>query len=691
MTCNFNGFDLNSSRFSSSGLKFAFPFISLFLFLLVIYGNSLNGAWQFDDEPSIVNNQSVHLKSLDWESIRKTFYGFEQKKISRPVAYLSFGLNYCVGGLDPFGYHVVNLIIHCLAAIFLFLFVYRTLNLPRLQTSYGPTSYHIALLTAFFWAVNPVQVTTVTYIVQRMASMVGLFYIMSMYFYLLGRTADILSKKIIFLLLCALTATLSIGTKENAFMIPVSIYLYDLILIQDLNKKNILRNLKYFIIPTAIVASLGLFFSFDILSIAASYSARPFTLTERLLTEPRVILFYISLLLYPTYGRLTLTHDFTISRSLMDPWTTGPAILFIVGCLGLSVWMARKRPLIAYCIIFFFLNHFIEGSYIPLELVYEHRNYIPSMLFFLLVAVFVIRLLDYFSYKRTIHFMILALICFILTAQGHTVTMYNFIFQSPYILWSDNIAKSPNLSRPYVNLGNILWDQGRYQEAYESYEKAWTLNRFDRSSQAASAVYNMGRYHFLKKDNEQALAHFQTAIRMEPRYANMWVSLAQTQIRQGNLSAAENATRQALAKGSNNVRLNAMLSFILLKEKAYAGATKSAWKTLTIDPEFTDVMRVLAEAYHRTGELDRAVYLWESYLSDYPDDLEGNLALIDLYAKTGQTEKLDRAIAKVMLLKKSKSWREVIDEYQKDLAAYAYEPDPKRLLSIILTRLKNQQ
>ena len=119
----------------------------------------------------------------------------------------------------------------------------------------------------------------------------------------------------------------------------------------------------------------------------------------------------------------------------------------------------------------------------------------------------------------------------------------------------------------------------------------------------------MGRYHFLKKDNEQAMTHFQTAIKMEPRYSNMWVSLAQTQIRLGDLKSAESSTCQALATGPNNVRLNAMLSFILLKQKACNGAIRNAWKTLTIDPEFTDVLRVLAEAYHRTGELDRAVYL----------------------------------------------------------------------------------
>ena len=671
--------------------KLAFTLIALLFALVVIYANTLNGAWQFDDEPNIVNNPSVHLRSLDRESIVKTFYGFEQKKIYRPVAYLSFGVNHYFGGMDPVGYHIVNLAIHYLAAVFLFLFIYRTLTLPRLKSAYGRNAYPIALLTAFLWAINPVQVTAVTYIVQRMASMAGLFYILSMYLYVLGRTSEIQGKKILFFSLSALSAGLAMGTKENAIMIPVSIYLYDLILIQDLNRETFVKHLKYFILPAAILVSLWLVFSLDIRSIAGGYSGRPFTLLERLLTEPRVILFYISLLLYPTYNRLMLTHDFEISRSLLDPWTTLPAILTIAICIGWAVWVARKKPLPAYCILFFFLNHLIEGSFIPLELIYEHRNYIPSMLLFLPVAIFIMRALEYFSYKKILQFSIAAMVTFVLITQGHTVTMYNFIFQAPYLLWSDNIAKAPNLSRPHVNLGNILMDQELYEEAYASYQKAWSLQRFDRLSQAPSAIYNMGRYHFYKKDYPNALAHFETAVKMEPRYSNLWVSLAQAQIQLGNLRAAESAIRKALKRGPNNVRLNAMLSIILLKQEAYSDTIRCGWKTLTIDPEYTDVMRVLAEAYRRTGRIDRATHLWETYAMDDRSDIEGNLALIELYARTGQTERLDRTIARVMMLKRSKSWRGLIADYEKDAAAHAYAPNSQRLLSIILNRLKLQK
>lgn len=670
--------------------KYTFAFIALLFCLLIIYGNSFNGALVFDDEPGIVLNKYVHLKTLDWGNIQKTFYGIDQKKITRPVAYLTFGLNYYFGQLNVFGYHVVNLLILYLSGLFLFLFIYRTMNLPLLKQKYGSSSYSIALLATFFWAVSPVQVTAVTYIVQRMASMAGMFYIMSMYFYLMGRTDEKYRKKIIFVVLSAISAALAIGTKENAVMLPVSIYLYDLLLIQGISRENLIKNIKYFILPASVATLFFLFFFVDtsILKLA-DYAIRPFSMWERVLTETRVIIFYISLLLYPTYSRLMLNHDFVISRSLIDPWTTLAAISVILGCLTLAVIIARKKPLLSYCIIFFFLNHLIEGSFIPLELVFEHTNYTPSMLFFVPLSMFTAYVLDFFSYKKSIQIMITFLISFVLIAQGHTVHMYNYVFKDPYILWSDNIAKAPNLSRPHNNMGNILWNWGFYDEAYKSYEKSFNLNRYDILPMVAAPINNMGRYYFYKKDYPAAMIHFQASIKINPKYALTWVNIARTQVSMNDLMGAEKTTREGLIHWPDNAWLHAISSFLLLKQGSYQNSLKEAWKTIAIDSESTDVTRVLAEIYRRTGHIDRAILYWKEYVSAYRDEIEGYLALIELYSKMQQTEKLNSAIAKVMVLKGSKSWRELMKEYTGELAAHAYEPDPELLLGIIKRSLLN--
>jgi len=683
-----NGFDLNLHWSFPLGGKHIFVFFTLLIVLVLIYGNSFDGVWHFDDEHNIVENEHVHLSTLDWDQIQNTFYGFTQKRLSRPVAYLTFGLNYYFGKLDVFGYHTVNLFIHFLSAFFLFSFIYRTLNLPILKLDYGSSSYAIALLSTFFWAVNPVQVSAVTYIVQRMASMAGLFYILSMLFYLIARTDGTLWKKIVFFVLSAISACLAMGTKENAVMLPVSLYLYDLLLIQGISRRTTIRSLKFFVIPAFFVTSI-LLFQVDLIKIAGDYSVRPFSMLERLMTEPRVVLFYVSLLLYPTYSRLVLYHDFEISRSLIDPWTTSAAILAILLGMAIAVWMSRKKPLISFCIVFFILNHLIEGSFLSLELVFEHRNYIPSMLFFVPLSIVVIRAMDYFSYKMVIQLLIAAVICFVIVAQGHTVSMYNFLFKDPFLLLSDNIKKAPKSSRLYSNLGNVYFKWEFYDEAYKLYKKAQGLNRHQLLSNRASPMHNIGCYYFVMKDYSKAFSHFQESIKINPRYLYSWVSLARTQIYMNDLIGAEETTRFALVNWPNNASLNSNLSLIMLKKGAYQEAIKIAWKVLLQDQESINVLKVLAESYRMKGQYDRAINLWEQCSSKNSNDLESQLALIDLYSKTGQAKKIDDAIGRVMYLKGSKSWQNLINEYNRDMASYTHRPDPL-LVTIILERLKNQ-
>jgi Tfp pilus assembly protein PilF len=446
--------------------------------------------------------------------------------------------------------------------------------------------------------------------------------------------------------------------------------------------------LKFFVIPAFFVTSI-LLFQVDLIKIAGDYSVRPFSMLERLMTEPRVILFYVSLLLYPTYSRLVLYHDFEISRSLIDPWTTSAAILAILFGMAIAVWMSRKKPLISFCIVFFILNHLIEGSFLSLELVFEHRNYIPSMLFFVPLSIVVIQALDFFSYKKVIQLLIAAVICFVIVAQGHTVSMYNFLFKDPFLLLSDNIKKAPKSSRLYNNLGNVYFKWEFYDEAYKLYKRAQELNKHQLLSNKASPMHNIGCYYFVMKDYSKAFSYFQESIKINPKYLYSWVSLARTQIHMNDLIGAERTTRLALVHWPNNPSLDFNLSLIMLKKGAYQEAIKIAWGVMGHHPESTDVLKLLAESYRMKGQYDRAIRLWEQFASTNNNDLESQLALIDLYSKTGQTKNIDAAVGRVMYLKGSKSWQNLIKEYNEDMASYAFKPDPL-LVTIILERLKNQ-
>ncbi len=166
-----------------------FAVLSLAVLVGLIYSDSLHVPFLFDDMCNIKENANLFLSDLSWNSLRKTFYGMNAPRTTlvRPFASLSFGLNYYFGGFDTIGYHAVNISVHFLAALFLYLFIRETLRLPALRSRYGSSAHSTALLAAVLWASHPIQTQAVTYIVQRMASMAALFYVASIFFFARGR------------------------------------------------------------------------------------------------------------------------------------------------------------------------------------------------------------------------------------------------------------------------------------------------------------------------------------------------------------------------------------------------------------------------------------------------------------------------------------------------------------------------
>ncbi len=511
------------SRLKISSIRpHIFFLLALFVFLLLIYNNSFFCSWHFDDTENIVKNRAIHVQSLSWKELYQSFYGIiNSGRWSRPFSYLSFALNYYVGGLDVYSYHVVNFLIHYATAIFLFLFVFNTLKLPLIKQKYEKYAYSIAILSTFLWASSPLQVTAVTYIVQRMASMAGLFYIMAMYFFLKGRTADGKSRKIFHYSLFVLSALFAFGTKENAAMLPITVFFYDLILIQGVARQHIKKNLQWAIFSVLIVILMALIYV-DFSSLVGGYEHRSYSMWERLLTQPRVLLYYVSLLLYPVSSRLALLHDFIISSSLFNPWSTFAAIALIIIILVIALIKIKKNPLIAYCIIFFFLNHLIEGSFLSLELVYEHRNYIPSMLFFLPLSVLIMYAMDYYSLKRILFYTIVIAVTSMLAIQGITVYLQNIVFRDEISLWSDHVLKMPSSRRAHHNLGVAFLEKGSLPEAYRELTKSMDFELIENIKNGFRIYIALAQYHFYKAEYEEALSYVDKALEYDPYSAALY-------------------------------------------------------------------------------------------------------------------------------------------------------------------------
>lgn len=679
-----NGYALRLPRRFPEARNHLFAFAALLCLLLLVYGNSFRGAWHFDDRPNIVDNASVHLQQLSLDGLQKTFYYLGD--LLRPASYASFALNYYVGGLDPFGYHVVNLAIHYLAAVFLYLFLVRTLQLPILGGRYEPEAHAIALLAVVLWAVSPVQVLAVTYIVQRMASLAGMFSIAALYFYLQGRTASGRGARLAFFLCCLAAALLAVGSKENAAMLPVTMFLYDLFLIQGITRETAKQSLKRAFLPLLVVLALASFYT-DIASVLDGYRIRPYTLTERLLTEPRILLFYASLLLYPLHSRLTFLHDIAVSHALLDPWTTLPAILILVAILGYALMGARKRPLLSFCILFFFLNHLIEGSFIPAELVFEHRNYLPSMLFFLPLAIALLHGIHFFAYKPALQGLAALGIVVLIATQGHTVHLRNEALRSGIALWSDNVEKYPLLSRPHNNLGIAYLQQGRRLEAAIEFMEALRLNNFENLPMEARVEANLGTHYLHEGQMEDAYRHYRRSLRISPANAQPYGGIAEIELRRGNLDAADRNIQKALQRDPDIAEYRELAGLILLKRGDADNAAKEANRVLQRDPERFFPRYLLAEAQWRKGRLDRAAFYLKELLKIHPLYVPAYLFLAEVSQARGDRAALEDAVANLLYLKHDKTWEDFLCQAEADRAMSVHAFDLQRTLSVIRSHL----
>ena len=692
-------YNLKPENSVSECRKKVFSFFALFLLILITYSNIFDVPWHFDDTSNILKNKPLHLSELSRENIKNTFFASYDGKgrLYRPIACLSFALNYYLHGENVFGYHVVNLVIHFLSAYFLFLFIYYTLNLPSIRTKFHSNAYFIALLSTTFWAVNPVQTQAVTYVVQRMTSMAGLFCIMAMYFYLKARISTLRTQKALYFSGCCLFGILAMGSKENAVMLPIILLIFDLTLIEGISKHSLRKYafLTLLVLGLCIVIALLLagpsLFSPE--NLVSSYHNRGFTLTERLLTEPRVVIFYISLLLYPMPDRLCLEHGITLSTGLFTPISTFFSIVAIALTLSLAMLYAKRKPLISFCIIFFFLNHLVESSVFPLELIFEHRNYFPSMLFFVPFVMLVSMGLSYFSRKPLFRFFLAAFPIFILIGWGHGTYIRNAVWRTHESLLLDCVIKYPDLGRPHHNLGTYYGKKNMPEKAVPEYLTA--LKKENKNNLAARnwTYYNLGDIYRKMGRNEKALFYYNQAQKYHPHFAPTHVGKGLILLANRQYKKAMSEFKNAINADPRNVSAYGNIGFLFLLKGNAEKAIANLKQASSIDPHNAKIMRHLGLTYKIKGNSREAFRYFEKALYLDSTDPYALLNLAAFYAEIGLKEREHEIMARFFEVFKEKD-----DRLKIFIDSLAQEPETqdalifhrKSLLAVLANACENK-
>ncbi|MCD6322566.1 MAG: tetratricopeptide repeat protein [Clostridiales bacterium] len=464
-------------------------YLLLFVILILIlsaYSNSLYAPVTLDDMHSFVEEPRVLNFTFSWESVyelTETRFGW-----ARFLPVLSFALDLQWGSGSVIFFHITNITIHLLATLALFFLLNSFFSfISYLYDSSHPVNQRrssVSIIVIFIvglWALNPVQTNAVTYLVQRMTSMAALFYFIALGGYLRGRMLQLqgvsAGKTAIWYLIFFLSAICSFMSKQISVTLPAMVLLVEFLFVHCGSLKSFLKKYRFLLVLVLLLLIPLVYYKFP--GILARCGVRHFTISERLLTELRVMSSYIFLFLLPLPQFLNLEHDPLVSTSLFNPFTTFISLLFLF-VIVVYAWQIRKRyPVITFAVYWFFINLMIESSVIPLELKFEHRLYLPSVglciVLVLLLNKVVTSFLSGFYDERNQKLIYIASIMILLSGLSMLTFERNNVWRDPISLYSDCTFKSPHKPRAHGNLARSLCKCGEYKDAIVESEKALSL------------------------------------------------------------------------------------------------------------------------------------------------------------------------------------------------------------------------
>lgn len=613
-------------------------FILFVLLVTSVYADTFHAPWQFDDYPNIVHNSRLHLKDLKPQSLLMTFHGilgsdpYAQKKLYRPVAGMTFALNWYMGQERVFGYHLINTVIHICTSFLLYITIIGLLHTPALINRYAGQSPSIALLGVVLWVLHPIQTQAVTYIVQRMTSLAAMFYLLGVYCYLKGRVSRSTQKGVVFFVACTLSYLLAIGSKENAVMLPIALLLIETIFFQKggLGKSKTIRVVMLAGFAGLAVAGAYFLIGHRLDAIFTGYQERPFTLIQRIMTQPRVVVYYLTQIAYPIPNRLSVVHDIVVSTSLGKPFTTLPAMALIGLLLGLGFSQIKKRPLVALSILFFLVNHLVESTILPLEMAFEHRNYLPSLFLFAPIAAALVQAQAY--YQEHSRFMLVALSVFVILliiACGTSTHLRNAKWTTEKTLWEDVLRKYPHLARPYQKLGGFYKEHGNSPAALALYKKSLELKDPRPKQSQTLALNNMATIYLEKGDYGKAIALCQKALSINSDYHYARYNLVLAFINQRLLDKALKNIDQVILKNPDQGEYLNLRGFILIKQKKFHQALPCFRQALRLDQKHRGALVNLGVALSMIGEYEKAEWFLVRAHKTYARDPIILLSLID--------------------------------------------------------------
>ena len=568
---------------------------------LLAYSNSFTGGFFWDDVWSILRNPTIrHLWPI-WNPLLP-LRGSGWTVAGRPLVNLSLAINYALGGFNVWGYHALNLTVHILAGLALYGIVRRTLVRPKLPDRFGAVSNELALAIAVLWMVHPLQTQSVTYIVQRAESIMGLCYLVTLYCFIRGAESQ---QPRLWHGLSVTACALGMASKEVMVSAPLMVPLYDRAFLSGSFREAWRRRWpQYLALATTWIVLSYVVISADSFATTLRITKMRWTRWEYLATQMNVILYYLRLSLWPT--PFSLGHPWPIAKTWMSIL---PPTAVVVTLLVASAWAWRRNPSWGFVGVWFFLILAPSSSFIPLnDLVFEHRMYLS------LAAVVSLVVLGVYS---------------VVGRQSLTVFAVVAIGLG-FLTWRQNQTYRMN---PYSSLGFALQNAGRTQEAIGCYEQALRVRPDDAPTHfnLATALEEGGRV-------QEAIGQYEQALQLNPNYPEAHNNLGLALERLGRTSEAIEHYERALRLNPNMAEAHNNLGLALAGVGRTQEAVEHCKQALRIDPYSAETYNNFGIVLAGMGKLPEAAALFEQALRIKPGFAEAHDNLGRLLKQAGKTE-----------------------------------------------------
>lgn len=432
------------------------------LIAILVYLPGLSGGFEFDDDVNIVNNTSLAITQLDFDHIWGASLSGISGPLGRPIAMLSFALNYYLTGFDPYYFKLTNLAIHLFNGVAIFVLTHLIFKALQKCCQSTLTAYHgfwISLIISIGWLLHPINLTSVLYTVQRMTSLSTLFTLGGLIFYLWGRLdlcdggrgmGRIILGVLVF-------APLSILSKEIGALMPLFLLVIEWVLFGFRTASGSGRRFLFFLFGLS-VAAPALWFLVTVIRqpewITGGYIGREFTLGERVMTEARILWLYLKIILVPSNAQMGMYHDdVPISHGWLDPSSTWFAFTGIFLLLITGIAVRKRAPIVALGILLFLVGHGLESTIFPLEIAHEHRNYFPAYGILLIVFYYLLYPLQLVESLRLRYAFAIILVALLGISTAARASYWGNVTEHGLI----EATYHPNSARASYEAGRTFW------------------------------------------------------------------------------------------------------------------------------------------------------------------------------------------------------------------------------------------